>query len=76
MYVDPGARSAGIGSMLHAVADRMLVEAGAEFTLLHHELVNPRSTPFWCRQGYRPLWTTWFRRPVSRPGAPVGPPRP
>ena len=77
MYVDPEVRGTGVGSMLHAAADRALAAAGAGFTLLHHALANPRSTPFWCRQGYRPLWTTWLRRPIglSPAGAPGGPPR-
>ncbi len=26
--------------------------------------VNPLAVPFWGRQGYRPLWTTWEARPA------------
>jgi GNAT superfamily N-acetyltransferase len=66
MYVDPAARSAGVGSALHAVADAALKAGGAEVTVLHHAAPNPRSTPFWYRHGYRPLWTHWFRRPALR----------
>lgn len=69
MFVDPAARGTGIGSVLHAHGDATLKAAGAEVTLLHHAVPNPRSTPFWYRQGYRPLWTHWQRRPaVRRPG--------
>jgi hypothetical protein len=34
--------------------------------LLHYELLNPRSGPFWSQQGYRPLWTALEARPASR----------
>ena len=64
MYVDPAARSTGVGSALHAVADGALAASGAVVTLLHHAVPNPRSTPFWYRHGYRPLWTHWQRRPA------------
>jgi GNAT superfamily N-acetyltransferase len=66
MYVDPTVRGGGIGAALHAVADAALVAAGAEVTLLHHAAPNPLSTPFWYGQGYRPLWTSWLRRPALR----------
>jgi GNAT superfamily N-acetyltransferase len=69
MFVDESVRSAGVGTALHAHADAELLAAGTEWTLLHHAVPNPRSTPFWYRQGYRPLWTHWQRRPaVRRPG--------
>jgi GNAT superfamily N-acetyltransferase len=64
MYVDPAVRGGGIGAALHAAADAALVSAGAEITLLHHAVPNPLSTPFWYGQGYRPLWTSWLRRPA------------
>jgi ribosomal protein S18 acetylase RimI-like enzyme len=60
------ARSSGVGSALAAHAHQLFDEAGAEAVLLHHALANPRSTPFWCAQGYRPLWTYWQRRPAVR----------
>jgi GNAT superfamily N-acetyltransferase len=69
MYVDPTARGGGVGAALHAAADAALARAGAEITLLHHAAPNPLSTPFWYGQGYRPLWTSWQRRPaVHQPG--------
>jgi GNAT superfamily N-acetyltransferase len=65
-FVDPSVRGTGVGAALHAHADAALLDAGAELTLLHHAVPNPRSTPFWYRQGYRPLWTHWQRRPAVR----------
>jgi GNAT superfamily N-acetyltransferase len=71
MYVDPSVRGGGIGAALHAAADAALLAAGASITLLHHAAPNPLSTPFWYGQGYRPLWTSWLRRPaVHEPGYP------
>jgi GNAT superfamily N-acetyltransferase len=64
MYVDPGVRGGGLGAALHAHADAALRAAGATLTLLHHSPPNPLSTPFWYGQGYRPLWTSWRRRPA------------
>ncbi len=60
------ARSTGVGSALAAHAHQVFDEAGIEAVLLHHALANPRSTPFWYAQGYRPLWTYWYRRPAVR----------
>jgi GNAT superfamily N-acetyltransferase len=64
MVVTRDARSAGIGAALAARADRALAAAGVRTTVLHHSPANPLSTPFWYRQGYRPLWTGWVRRPA------------
>lgn len=64
LYVAPSARGRGLGAALTAVAHRELDAAGIEATLLHQAVPNPRSAPFWARQGYRPLWTTWQRRPA------------
>jgi GNAT superfamily N-acetyltransferase len=64
MFVDPAVRGGGIGAALHARADATLLAAGARCTLLHHAAPNPLSTPFWYGQGYRPLWTSWLRRPA------------
>ncbi|MGW5053330.1 N-acetyltransferase family protein [Actinokineospora sp. NPDC004072] len=63
MSVVEGLRGAGIGSALagHAFA---ALDAATPVSLLHHALPNPRSTPFWYRHGYRPLWTMWLRRPA------------
>lgn len=68
LHVAEAARSSGVGSALAAHAHQLFDEAGTEVVLLHHTLANPRSTPFWCAQGYRPLWTYWQRRPAV-PGA-------
>ncbi|GLZ40003.1 GNAT family N-acetyltransferase [Actinokineospora sp. NBRC 105648] len=59
-------RGSGVGSALAAHAHAVFDAAGLPVTLLHHALPNPRSTPFWYAHGYRPLWTTWLRRPVRR----------
>jgi ribosomal protein S18 acetylase RimI-like enzyme len=60
------ARSSGVGTALATHAHQVFDEAGTEVVLLHHALANPRSTPFWYAQGYRPLWTYWYRRPAVR----------
>jgi len=64
MYVQPDERGQGAGpalaERLHDTADG----AGVAVTLLHYEQVNPLSGPFWSRQGYRPLWTSWEARPA------------
>ncbi|MGH3862754.1 GNAT family N-acetyltransferase [Actinokineospora sp.] len=57
-------RGGGIGAALAAHAHAVLDAAGLPVTLLHHALANPYSTPFWYSVGYRPLWTTWIRRPA------------
>ncbi|MFI7130322.1 hypothetical protein ACIBQ1_31845 [Nonomuraea sp. NPDC050153] len=60
-YARPGGGGRGIGAALavHAHAE---AAAGVETAA-----PNPRSVPFWARQGYRPLVTTWGRW-VQRPG--------
>lgn len=65
MSVQPGRRGGGIGSALAAHLHRAVDEAGIRTTVLHHSPMNPLSTPFWHRCGYRPLWTTWEARPHS-----------
>ncbi|PXY32144.1 GNAT family N-acetyltransferase [Prauserella muralis] len=59
------ARGSGVGSALIAHVHQLVDEEGVEAVLLHHALANPRSTPFWYAQGYRPLWTYWYRRPAN-----------
>ncbi|WP_424189963.1 GNAT family N-acetyltransferase [Actinokineospora sp. G85] len=59
-------RSTGIGTTLAHHVHTTLDSQGVGVTLLHHALPNPRSTPFWYSHGYRPLWTTWQRRPIRR----------
>lgn len=58
------ARGGGVGAALADHAHGLLDEAGVGVTLLHHALPNPLSAPFWYSHGYRPLWTTWQRRPA------------
>ena len=65
MSVTATHRGAGTGAALAAHAHRHLDDTGITATVLHHSLANPRSTPFWNRQGYRPLWTTWEIRPAT-----------
>lgn len=66
LAVAEAARSSGVGTALAAHAHEVLDEEGADVVLLHHAMANPRSTPFWYAQGYRPLWTYWQRRPAVR----------
>ena len=65
MFVQPGARGAGIGAALVDHVHHELDARGIETTLLHYAQVNPLSAPFWHRMGYRPLWTTWEARPAA-----------
>jgi GNAT superfamily N-acetyltransferase len=64
MYVDPDDRGQGAGPVLAGQLHRAADAAGVAVTLLHYEQVNPLSGPFWSRQGYRPLWTSWEARPA------------
>jgi GNAT superfamily N-acetyltransferase len=64
MFVVPGERGRGVASALARRLHREIDAAGAAATLLHYDQVNPVSGPFWSRQGYRPLWTTWEARPA------------
>lgn len=66
LHVAEAARSSGVGTALAAHAHQLFDEVGVDAVLLHHALANPRSTPFWYSQGYRPLWTYWYRRPAVR----------
>jgi GNAT superfamily N-acetyltransferase len=65
LFVDPAARGAGLGGALVEAAHRDLDAAGVAVTLLHYAQASPVSGPFWHRQGYRPLWTTWQARPAA-----------
>ncbi len=64
MFVEPDGRGAGVGAALVDHFHRQIDRAGVAVTLLHHELLNPLSAPFWNRHGYRPLWTTWQATPA------------
>ncbi|MFI6320494.1 GNAT family N-acetyltransferase [Nonomuraea sp. NPDC050556] len=61
MYADPSIRGRGVGAALAATAHKHLDAAGVALTLLHHSIPNPLSSPFWARQGYRPVYTQWGR---------------
>ena len=65
MFVQPGARGSGNAAALTSAFHRDVARAGVPVTLLHYEQVNPLSAPFWSRQGYRPLWTSWEAWPAS-----------
>lgn len=67
LHVDPTARGAGVGRALVASAQTRCAREGVATVLLHHAAASPRSAPFWAREGYRPLLTTWSRRPAVRP---------
>ena len=65
-YVEETERGAGIGQALTAEFHRTAESEGVGVVLLHYELLNPRSGPFWARQGYRPLWIALEARPANR----------
>jgi GNAT superfamily N-acetyltransferase len=71
MYVAPELRGSGIGAEMVRLYHRDLAQAEIPVSLLHHEQANPLSAPFWNQQGYRPLWTSWERRPTR--GLAAGP---
>jgi GNAT superfamily N-acetyltransferase len=64
IYVQPDDRGQGTGPALVGQLHQEADAAGLAATLLHYEQVNPLSGPFWSRQGYRPLWTSWEARPA------------
>ena len=64
MYLRPGVRGSGIGESVVSFAHATLEAAGVGRILLDYAALNPRSGPFWCRMGYRPLWHHWQRRPA------------
>lgn len=65
-FVEPTERGGGVGGALTREFHRAAQDAGVGAVLLHYELFNPRSGPFWSQQGYRPLWTTLEARPARR----------
>ena len=65
MFVGPHERGGGLGAALVERAHAELDARGVTTTLLHHAQLNPLSTPFWNRMGYRPLWTGWETRPAA-----------
>lgn len=64
LFVAPAERGAGVGAALTGQLHRAAAAASVAVILLQYEQVNPLSVPFWGRQGYRPLWTTWEARPA------------
>jgi GNAT superfamily N-acetyltransferase len=61
----PQARGVGVGRALAAAGHARLARAGVRGTYLFYNPVNPLSSVFWHRQGYRPLWTIWEVRPAT-----------
>jgi GNAT superfamily N-acetyltransferase len=68
MFLRPAERGSGLAALLTSQFHDVVRVTGAAVTLLHYGLVNPLSGPFWNRQGYRPLWTTWLARPARTLG--------
>ena len=64
LFVAPAERGAGLGAALTGQLHRAVAAASVAVVLLQYEQVNPLGAPFWGRQGYRPLWTTWEARPA------------
>ncbi len=64
MAVQAAERGNGIGDAMVARFHDDIARAGVPVTLLHHEQANPLGGPFWAKQGYRPLWTSWEARPA------------
>ncbi|WP_020673823.1 GNAT family N-acetyltransferase [Amycolatopsis nigrescens] len=65
LSVAPSARGRGTGRALMAEAHGSLHTSGVRGTFLFYNPINPLSSVFWHRQGYRPLWTFWSVRPAS-----------
>ncbi|MGR6916747.1 N-acetyltransferase family protein [[Actinomadura] parvosata] len=76
MYARPGSRGRGVGAALAAHAHAEAAAAGVGTILVDYVAPNPLSGPFWSRQGYRPLITTWGRlvqpSPAARRGGSAG----
>ncbi len=64
-FVSPDDRGTGTAGALVARFHEAAESVGVPATLLHYEQTNPLSAPFWSRQGYRPLWTSWEARPAG-----------
>ena len=64
MYLQPEERGRGTGQALVDHLHQKASAAGVAVMLLHYQLLNPLSGPFWSRQGYRPLWNIWELRPA------------
>jgi ribosomal protein S18 acetylase RimI-like enzyme len=65
LSVFPAARGHGVGGALARAALRDFAARRAEGSYLYYNPLNPRSSVFWPRYGYRPLWTIWEAAPAS-----------
>lgn len=65
--VSRSARSGGVGRAMVATLHAHAAAQGVDTVLLDASAQSPWSMPFWQRQGYRPLWTTWQRRYPEAP---------
>jgi hypothetical protein len=63
-FMSPADRGSGAAAALVGRFHEAASGARVPVTLLHYEQTNPLSAPFWSRQGYRPLWTSWEARPA------------
>jgi hypothetical protein len=63
-FMSPADRGSGAAAALVGRFHEAAGAARVPVTLLHYEQTNPLSAPFWSRQGYRPLWTSWEARPA------------
>lgn len=73
LAVAPEARGRGVGRTLMTIAHRMLARGNVVGTYLYYDIANPRSSVFWPRQGYRPLWTRWTATPADAYGGGTAP---
>lgn len=64
LYLRPTVRGGGVGEAIAEFGHGRLEQAGFDRILLNYSALNPRSGPFWCRMGYRPIWSSWQRRPA------------
>lgn len=65
LSVAPAARGRGVGTVLMDVVHDEFSGADIGGSVLFYSPSNPLSSVFWPRQGYRPLWTVWERRPAG-----------
>ncbi len=63
-FVSAADRGTGVSAALVNRFHEAAESAAVPVTLLHYEQTNPLSAPFWSRQGYRPLWTSFEARPA------------
>ncbi|MBO9627372.1 MAG: GNAT family N-acetyltransferase [Microbacterium sp.] len=66
MYLASDVRGVGLGRRVVDAVHGALARQGATAVRLDYSVANSQSGPFWSRVGYRPLTTTWQRRPAVR----------